>query len=75
MQPLIPMPEQDQREIEAGYEEQYAPSKTGGGWGALILLVVLVAALAAAIFFFGSTGAGQAPGEPAPSEAPVDPGY
>ena len=75
MQPLIPVSEQEREEITAGYEQEHSTS-SGGGWGALVTLVVLVAALAAAIYFFSTgDGSGQNPAEPAPSEAPVDPGY
>jgi len=74
MQPLIPLQEQDQAKVEVGYEEQY-PSPEGGRWGGLVLLAILIAALAAAIWFFGSTDGTQAPADPAPSEAPLDPGY
>lgn len=67
MHPLTPVSEQER--------ESYVDSSTEGGWGALVILVVLVAALALAIMFFGNVGGEQAPAEPVPSEAPVDPGY
>lgn len=66
MQPLHPVENR-----EADYVTEY---KQRPGAEAVVVLVIIVALLVGAIFLAGSTDTSDAPAEPAPTDAPLDPG-
>lgn len=69
MQPIHPI------ETRPSERDPFVDYNRGSGWGALIAFLIVVALIIGAVSLLAGGDTSGTPNQPAPTEAPVDPGY